>query len=508
MLDNTASSGRGTIADAASLFLGVAARLGAHPAVCAGEEIVTYATLAARVRSLAGAIRRCREQARVLIAVSPGADAYAAMFATAMAGGVYAPINLRAPPARQRAVAARFDPDIVIAGASTSASLARAVPRALTLDPHASPAWQNEAEAPLAVPVPREERHPLAYIIFTSGSTGAPKGVEISRASLDHYVAWLGDGLDIHPGDRVSQFANIAFDLSVMEIYGALCRGASLHPPQGSSDRLFPAAMMRRERLTHWISVPSVVGLMREAGELTAEQAPAVRRFVFCGEALTPAHVEYLLRAAPDAVVQNTYGPTEATVSVTSLLLTAEDLPRLRQATVGLGAPISGMDLRLVGGPHEDEGEIVLLGPQLARGYAGDRDATAAAFRPLATERGQQRAYHTGDWARRVDGQLYFLARTDLQIKHKGFRIELGEIEAALAAAGAAAAVVFASSGKLVALVEGDAAPGTPDRLRRALNRMMEPHAVPDVIMSVRHLPRNDNDKIDRRAAIALHARA
>ena len=508
MLDHAASSESATAVDAASLFLAAAARLGAHPAVCAGEDVISYAALAVRVRSLAGAIKRRGGQAKVLIAVAPGPDAYAAMLATAMAGGVYAPINRFAPLAKQRIIGARFDPDIVIADAPTWELLADAVPHATLLDPGTVDIdGRIESEPPLDAPVPRRDCHPLAYVIFTSGSTGTPKGVEISRASLDHYIAWLGEGLDIRPGDRVSQFANIAFDLSVMEIYGALCHGASLHPPRGNSDRIFPAALMLRERLTHWISVPSVVSLMRQAGELTAAHASAVRRFVFCGEPLTPAHVEYLLRAAPDAAVQNTYGPTEATVCVTSVLLTSEDLPGLRQATVALGAPISGMDVRLLGGLHEDEGEIVLLGPQLARGYVGDAEATARAFRPLATEIGPQRAYHTGDWARRVDGQLYFLARTDLQIKHKGYRIELGEIQSALAAAGAAESVVFASAGKLVAVVEGGAErPDAPERLRRALKMMIEPHAVPDVIVSVPQLPRNDNDKIDRHAAIALYA--
>ena len=508
MFDQAAVSGGGTVVDAASLFLAAAARFGASPAVCTGEDVVSYAALAGRVRRLAGAIKRRCEQARVLIAISPGPDAYAAMLATAMAGGVYAPINRGAPLTKQRTVGARFDPDIVITDAPTWELLADAVPRATPLDPDRfRTVGQIGSEPPLAAPVPRQACHPLAYVIFTSGSTGTPKGVQISRASLDHYIAWLGEGLDIRPGDRVSQFANIAFDLSVMEIYGALCHGASLHPPCGNSDRIFPATLMRRERLTHWISVPSVVSLMRQAGALTAAHTSAIRRFVFCGEPLMPAHVEYLLRAAPDAVVQNTYGPTEATVSVTSVLLTARDLPRLPQATVALGAPIFGMDVRLLGGPHDDEGEIVLLGPQLARGYLGDADATDRAFRLIATETGPQRAYRTGDWARRIDGQLYFLARNDFQIKHKGYRIELGEIQAALAAAGAATSVVFESGGKLVALVEGDAGEA-PDRLRHALTLLIEPHAIPDVIVTVQQLPRNDNDKIDRRAAIALYAPA
>lgn len=491
-------------------FLQAASRHADALAVSSAAATLSYGALAARVRGLAGAIAAHQSRARVLIALPPGADAYAAMLATGYAGGVYAPVNCNAPIVRQRAICARFDPDIVVAAQATWEKLAADAPRATLLDPATlDDAGCLPGAAPLAAHVAPASRHALAYVIFTSGSTGRPKGVEITRAALDHYVAWLGPGLDIRAGDRVSQYANIAFDLSVMEIYGALCHGASLHPPAGASDRLFPAALMRRERLTHWISVPSVVSLMRQAGELTADHAASVRRFVFCGEALTPTHVSELLHAAPDALVQNTYGPTEATVSMTSVLLSIADLPGMTQASVALGAPIAGMAVRLVGGPHADEGEMVLLGPQLARGYLADPDTTAGAFRTIATDAGPERAYFTGDWARRIEGELYFQARTDFQIKHRGYRIELGDIQAALSTSGAAESVVFVSEGKLVAIVESDGmTQAAPERLRGALKRLIDPHAVPDELIVVRQLPRNDNDKIDRNAALALYASA
>ena len=510
MAEQIACAARDADADAIGLFLDAASRHADALAVGSAAGSLSYAALAGRVRGLAGAFARRCAHARVLIAVPPGADAYAAMFATGMAGGVYAPVNCNAPLARQLAIAARFAPDIVVVARSRWAQLASGAPQAMLIDPDdLAGDGCLPGEPPLADPIPSDARHELAYVIFTSGSTGRPKGVEITGAARDHYVAWLGAGLDIRAGDRLSQYANIAFDLSVMEIYGALCHGASLHPPGGASDRLFPAALLRREGLTHWISVPSVVSLMRQAGELTADHMASVRRFVFCGEALTPTHVSELLAAAPGALVQNTYGPTEATVSMTSMLLSVDDLGGLTQASVALGVPIPGMEARLVGGPHADEGELVLLGPQLARGYLEDPETTARAFRPVETEAGSRRAYFTGDWARRVAGELYFQARTDFQIKHRGYRIELGDIQSALAASGAAASVVFVSEGRLVAIVESDlAAAALPEQLRRALKRLIDPHAVPDELIVVRQLPRNDNDKIDRNAAVALYASA
>ena len=510
MLDQIARAPRNAEADAIGLFLDAASRHAGAVAIGGAKGTLSYGALAARVRGLAGAIVHRRSLARILIAVPPDADAYAAMLASGMAGGVYAPVNCNAPLARQLAIATRFDPDIVVATKAIWAQLAAGAPHATLLDPtDLDASGRLPGIAPLETPIARDACHALAYVIFTSGSTGNPKGVEITRAALDHYVGWLGAGLDIRPGDRLSQYANIAFDLSVMEIYGALCHGASLHPPGGASDRLFPAALLKREGLTQWISVPSVVSLMRQGGELTAEFVATVRRFVFCGEALTPSHVNDLLTAAPYALVQNTYGPTEATVSMTSVLLSAADLPRLVHASIELGAPIPGMEVRLVGGPNADEGELVLLGPQLARGYLADPETTAVAFRSIETASGVQRAYFTGDMARRIEGGLYFQACSDFQIKHNGYRIELGDIQSALAASGATESVVFASEGKLVAIVEGDAATAAlPEQLRRTLKHLIDPHAVPDELIVVKQLPRNDNDKIDRNAALALYASA
>ncbi len=512
MLDDPTWQLGETAGDTIALFLAAAASHGSSVAVQSANGTVSYAALADRVRGMAGAIARRTPRGRVLIAIPAGADAYAAMFASGMAGCVYAPVNRAAPLAKQLVVTASFDPDLVIASRDTWPDLAAASPRAMLLDPaDLSDDGTLRGEAPLLAPVPCEARHPLAYVIFTSGSTGRPKGVEIGRDALDHYVAWVGRELDIHPGDRVSQYANIAFDLSVMEIYGALCHGASLHPPGGNAERLFPAALIRRQALTHWISVPSVVSLIRQAGDLSAANVGSVRRFIFCGEALTSSHVQDLLRAAPGAVVQNTYGPTEATVSMTSILFTADDLPAPTEASVAIGAPIAGMSVQLVAGGRgrkdAEEGELVLLGPQLARGYFNDPEATARAFRIVETPAGPQRGYFTGDWVRRSFGQLYFQSRIDFQVKHKGYRIELGEIQSALAASGAPDAVVFAAGGKLVAIVEDDDAEGTtPLRLRQALKQLIEAHAVPDVIVTVAQLPRNENDKIDRNAAIALYA--
>ncbi len=485
------------VIDAVDRFLEQAAHRPDAPAIVMDGACVSYADLEDRARMLACLFAE-HEAPSILIALPPGADAYAAMLAAGLAHGFYTPLNLNSPPAKLRRICSQLQPDIIVGTPAMLRILAGQAPGAREIDPaciHSQGRFEGSGT-----------RNDIAYIIFTSGSTGVPKGVVVQRSGLDHYVDWIGSALGVAPTDRMSQYANIAFDLSVLEIYGALCYGASLHPAFGQGDRLMPARMARREQLTLWVSVPSVVGLMLQAGELTPDHLGSIRRFVFCGEPLLTHQVAAIFEACPDCVVQNTYGPTEATVSMTSVTMIASDYLRECGASVAIGEPITGMELLLLGGPSVDAGELVIIGPQLARGYWRDEVATERAFRTIILDGAACRAYFTGDWVERRGGRLFFRERVDFQVKVKGFRIELGDVAAAIASCGHAAVCVFKHDQVLVAVVEQADGDVDAPALRAALALTIEPHAIPQIIRSIAQLPRNDNDKIDRRLTIAWFA--
>jgi D-alanine--poly(phosphoribitol) ligase subunit 1 len=77
-----------------------------------------------------------------------------------------------------------------------------------------------------------------------------------------------------------------------------------------------------------------------------------------------------------------------------------------------------------------EQGEIVIAGPNVSPGYLGRAELTAAAF----FKHCDRRAYRTGDQGRFRDGLLFFEGRMDSQLKLSGYRIEVGDVEANLLA--------------------------------------------------------------------------
>src|SRR6266581_1159940 len=274
------------------------------------------------------------------------------------------------------------------------------------------------------------------YILFTSGSTGEPKGVVISLACLEHFIAWmLAEQKFLEQGEIFLNQAPFSFDLSVMDLYCSLATGGTLFSI--SRDLVAkPKALYRTlgsSGVTTWVSTPSFAQMCLVEEKFGEAMLPRVRRFLFCGETLPPQTAAQLLKRFPKAEVWNMYGPTEATVATTSMRVDAAILERYSPLPVGHAMP--GTEILLVNRnrevvPPDERGGIIIVGPNVSPGYLARPDLTADAF---FQHRGQ-RAYRTGDFGRIRNGLLFFEGRMDEQIKLSGYRIELGDVEANLRA--------------------------------------------------------------------------
>ncbi|HEX8273804.1 MAG TPA: amino acid adenylation domain-containing protein, partial [Longimicrobiaceae bacterium] len=342
-----------------------------------------------------------------------------------------------------------------------------------------------------------------AYVIYTSGSTGTPKGVEVTHGALLNLVHWHREAFAVTQHDRATQLAGLGFDASVWELWPYLATGAAVHLVADEETRTSPEAL-RELLLGRGITAAFAPTPMAEA--LLALEWPAaapLRVLLTGGDALRSRPRDGL----PFALVNN-YGPTENTVVATSGAVAAG---QGSGRAPGIGRPVDNvrayvLDRRGEPAPVGVPGELCVGGAQVARGYLGRPELTAAAFAPdpFAVEPGA-RMYRTGDRARWLaDGTLEFLGRLDRQVKVRGFRIELGEIEATLRQApGVADAVAEVRAdargeGRLVGWVV--AAEALRDTILAFARTRLPEYMVPAALVALDAFPLTPSGKTDRRA--------
>ncbi|MHB1010471.1 MAG: D-alanine--poly(phosphoribitol) ligase subunit DltA [Propionibacteriaceae bacterium] len=372
---------------------------------------------------------------------------------------------------------------------------------------------------PLGTPRPVAPDDPH-YVIYTSGSTGRPKGVQITSSALAHFVDWattLADETGIEGTPVWLNQAPFSFDLSVMDLYGALTTGATLHSLDsatvGNARALHDE--LGRSDVSVWVSTPSFADLCLADPAFDATVLPRLRVFLFCGETLSPTTAGALMQRFPEARVVNTYGPTESTVAVTSVRIGPEHLDG-SALPVGRAKPGTTILIRDEAGatlPAGSSGEIVIAGDTVSVGYLHRPDLTEAAFTLVDLDGVPTPAYRTGDLGRLdPDGMLFFGGRLDGQVKLHGYRIELEDIETNLRrVTGVQQAAVVAIRGEdgvvthLHGFVQLDHVPdGSPlavaTGLKRGLRTYVPEYMVPKVLTVVERIPMTPNGKADRRA--------
>ncbi|WP_038035189.1 amino acid adenylation domain-containing protein [Thioalkalivibrio sp. ALE30] len=355
----------------------------------------------------------------------------------------------------------------------------------------------------------------LACLFFTSGSTGIPKGVGVLHRNVARFVEMSLEryrDFGINETDRFSQFYDITFDSSMFDLYVSWAFGACLCCPS-AKEWFNPNRYIADKALTVIDITPSAGHGMNRRNGWAPGRFPDLRLCRFGGEALSAELAEAMAVAAPNAWIDNAYGPTECTVDACFYRWDAEQSPaECEHGMVPIGYPGNQVELRVADEalqevPVGSEGELLISGPQVTPGYWKDPERTAQAFVHLEDGRVH---YRTGDLVRRPGpGEpIIFLGRLDHQIKIGGVRIELGEVEAALReAAGTDQAVAVgwprteSGASGIVAFVvaEGADEAALRDRLRQRLPAVM----VPRTIHSLENLPLNANGKVDRKALIS-----
>ncbi|WP_269330724.1 non-ribosomal peptide synthetase [Streptacidiphilus albus] len=477
------------------------------------DDEFTYAELNARANRLARLLvqRGVGPESLVAVAMERSAEMVVALLAVLKAGGAYVPVDPDYPADRIAVVLADARPSLLLATVECAAAAGEFTGERLLVDgAEAAGLLAALGTSDLAAADRQSALTSLnpAYVLFTSGSTGRPKGVAVPHAGVVNLLRRLQHDHRLSASDRVLQKTPFGFDVSVWEFFWPLLEGATLvlARPGGHRDPAYLAEVIQRQRITVTHFIPSMLqAFLREPA---AASCGGLRVVFSGGEALT-AELRDAVGRVLDVPLYNQYGPTEASVDVTSWSC-AE---RSDGATVPIGRPVWNtsvyvLDAGLRPVPVGVAGELYLAGAQLARGYHGRPGLTAERFVADPFGRVGTRMYRTGDLARwRADGNLEYVGRVDEQVKLRGYRIELGEVEAALAGcAGVAHAVVVVREDvpgdrRLVGYAVAQA--GTdldPMELRSVVAGVLPEYMVPSAVVVLDALPLTVNGKLDRRA--------
>ena len=457
------------------------AQPGTRLACIVGAERLSYADLHARVDAQACALASRGISVDDIVAFDAlrTADTIVLLLATLHLGAAYLPLDPMLPVERRRQILDDSQPRVVIESHDSTVSSTRT-----------ASLFNGD----------------LAYVLFTSGSTGRPKGVAMRAAAVAALIDWHVVHPRLGKTARTLHFAPLSFDVSFQEILSTFATGGTL-VVANDSERRDPWALLdliEREQIERAFLPYVALQAIADAATSAGRTAPtSLVDIVTAGEQLriTPA-IRALFAALPNAVLHNHYGPTESHV-VTAHELAGDsarwpDLPPI-------GKALPHVRVRLGDDDAGAEGELLLGGNCLARGYINRLELTAERF----VEHDGQRWYRTGDNVRRnADGTLDYLGRLDDQIKLAGYRVEPAEIEAVIArhahvAQVAVVAIGVGSEKRLAAHIVLRDSGMTHAELIGTLQRMcaeaLPAYMVPQEFAIHALLPLTASGKIDRR---------
>jgi len=415
-------------------------RLGDKPALIDGPtgRTVTYRQLSEGVRRVAaGLARRGFRKGDVFAIYSPNLPEYAVTFlAVASLGGINTTVNplytadelakqLTDSRARFLVTAPLFLDKAKDAAKTSGIEDVFVFGSAEGARPFAE--LLQAGDQPPAVHIdPRED---LVVLPYSSGTTGLPKGVMLTHRNLVANLCQCA-GMENFEGfaERDVVMAVLPFfhiyGMVVIMMLGLAGGGTIVVMPRFDLQEFL--GLIQTHRITILPLVPPIVlGMVKHPAVAQFDLSSV--RLVFSGAApLGEDMARGLAKKLGCPVVQG-YGMTEA--SPVTHLSPTRNAP-MKPGSVGRVVPNTEVKIVEVGTgaevPQGQEGELLIRGPQIMKGYLNRPGETADCL-------DREGWYHTGDVGY-VDAEGYFFVvdRTKELIKYKGLQVAPAELEALL----------------------------------------------------------------------------
>ncbi len=473
----------------------------------------SYRSFTSRAKAIGSCLCRYRTTRRpIAIFMQNNADAWEAMMGAAYSGNFYVMIDPLMPLERIKNILETLQPIAMIVDEKCRPQSERLdFAPVLTFDEAVS--TETDEAVLRHVRGGMVDTDPL-YAMFTSGSTGTPKGMVVSHDTVIKYTTWYIGAFHIDEDTIFGNQTAFHFSISVSTMFSTLMTGARLvvMPKQLFSFPVELIGFMNEKKINTIYWVASALTAVSNRKALDKLSLPYLKVIMSAGEVFPTKHYNYWKKHMPeDVLFANLYGPSEAADTVTFYVIDREfrdDEP------LPIGRPCANCALMVlkegdVPVEGDEEGELCVRGSFLASGYYNDPERTRDAFvqNPLNPSFPEV-MYRTGDIVRYDQyGELMYVARKDLQIKHLGYRVELGEIEAAVNAIEAVQECVCIYDTEEQVLVLYCSGEGlTPRSILQGVRDRLPKYMLPGKIFFLDELPHNANGKIDRKRIGQMYA--
>jgi acyl-CoA synthetase (AMP-forming)/AMP-acid ligase II len=475
------------------------ARAGDRIALVQGGRALTYAELGDRVARLAAALAGLglRRGDRVVLLMPNRPELVESLWAAFRGGFVAVPVNWHLHPDEVGYIVRHCGAAAVVAAdetAAATAGLPDAV-RVLRAGPDYEDLLARDPSPTAGGAAADTAAGDPAWLFYTSGTTGRPKGATLTHRNLAAMTeAYLSDLDPVADGSVYLHAAPLTHG-SGLYLLPSTARGATQVIAPGTS---FSAAGFVEKLAEHQVTHAAFLAptmLRRVVEEARGRAFPRLRSVVIGG---APLYQEDL-RAAVGVlgpIVTQMYGQGEAPMTIT-VMPAAEALAHPGSC----GRPFRRVQVRVAGPdgepvPDGADGEVLVRGDVVMRGYWDDPEATAAAL--------AGGWLHTGDIGHFDGGWLHLTDRAKDVIITGGSNVYPREVEEVLLTHPAVREVAVVGvpdpewGESIRAFVVADGDPDPAELIRHCRARLASFKKPRDVIL-LPELPKNAAGKILKR---------
>ncbi|MDD1605632.1 MAG: acyl--CoA ligase [Methylococcaceae bacterium] len=488
-----------------------------HTALVVGDVRMSYLEVTHYACRLAHTLhtRGVRRGDRVAIFMDNTWQCAASIYGVLLAGGVFVAINAQTKRDKLAFILHDSDTRVLLSEphlARVFGTVAEQMPSLQVLCTHEAkglPAGVENldevlADMPTTPPLQSAITLDLAALIYTSGTTGDPKGVMHTHQSLLFVLDSINEYLGFTQDDRLFSALPLNFGYGLFQWFSAVRAGATLILERSFT---YPAQVfkcMNDEAVTSFACVPTVFALMLAHDAKQSLHFPSVRILTNAAAALPVEFISGIHRLFPQASLYKMHGQTEC---IRCAYLNPA-LADLKPESVGRAIP--GTELLLLDENRRavaqgEVGTLYVRGPHLMRGYWKQPEKTAEVLVPSSLS--GEFMLKSGDLFKQdVDGDLYFVARSDEIIKSRGEKVSPAEVENVIYRLPAVQEVVVAGIPDpllgqavcaFVVVREGETL--SIQQVKHICSERLENYMVPKHVLLLPELPRTANGKLSRK---------